>query len=62
MRQERGRLELFSELGANSFSRTMALGSIKSLIEMRTRKSSLGVKGWPTRTADNLLAIFEPIF
>jgi hypothetical protein len=38
----------------------MALGSTQPLIEMSTR-NLLGDKGRPTRMADNLTAICEPI-
>jgi hypothetical protein len=38
----------------------MALGSTQSLTEMSTRNLS-GGKGLPTRNADNLTAICEPI-
>jgi hypothetical protein len=42
------------------FSRTMALGSTQSLIEISTRNLP-GGKGRPARKADNLTAICEPI-
>jgi hypothetical protein len=38
----------------------MALGSTQPLTEMST-KDFPGGKGWPTRKADNLAAICEPI-
>jgi hypothetical protein len=45
----------------NPSSRTMALGTTQPLTEMSTR-NLLGVKGGqPTRKADNLTAICEPI-
>jgi hypothetical protein len=42
----------------NLSSRTMALGSTQSLTEMSNRNLP-GGKGWPTRKADNLAAIYE---
>jgi hypothetical protein len=45
----------------NSSSRTKALESTQPLTEMRTRNLAEG-KGQPAREADNLTAIFEPIF
>jgi hypothetical protein len=44
----------------NPSSRTMALGSTKSLTEMSTRNLP-GGKGRPARKADNITAICEPI-
>jgi hypothetical protein len=44
----------------NPSSRTMALGSTQPLTEMSTRDLPRG-KGRPTRKADNLTAICEPI-
>jgi hypothetical protein len=44
----------------NPSSRTMAPGSTQPLTEMSTRKILAG-KGRPTRKADNLTAIYEPI-
>jgi hypothetical protein len=44
----------------NSSSRTMALGSSQPLTEMSTRNLPGGKKR-PTRRADNLIAICEPI-
>jgi hypothetical protein len=41
-------------------SRTMALGLTQPLTEKSTRKLPMG-KGRPSRKADNLTAIFEPI-
>jgi hypothetical protein len=45
---------------SNPSSHTMALGSTQPLTEMSTRNLPVG-KGWPTRGADNLTAICEPI-
>jgi hypothetical protein len=45
---------------SNPSSRTMALGSTQPLTEMSTRNLP-GGKGRPTRKADNLTAICEPI-
>jgi hypothetical protein len=47
-------------VGPNPSSRTMALGSTQPLTEISTR-NLLGGKGLPTRKADNLTAICEPI-
>jgi hypothetical protein len=44
----------------NPSSRTVALGSTQPLTEMSTRNIP-GGKGRPTRKADNLIAICEPI-
>jgi hypothetical protein len=44
----------------NLSSHTMALGSTQPLIGMSTRNLP-GGKGWPTREADNLTVIWEPI-
>jgi hypothetical protein len=44
----------------NPSSRTMALGSTQPLTEMSTRNLP-GGKGRPTRGADNLIAICEPV-
>jgi hypothetical protein len=44
----------------NISSRTIALGSTQLLTEMSTRNIP-GCKGRPTRKADNLTAIYEPI-
>jgi hypothetical protein len=44
----------------NPSSRTMALRSTQTLIEMSTRNLS-GCKGWPERKDDNLTAVCEPI-
>jgi hypothetical protein len=44
----------------NPSSRTMALGSTQSLIEMSTRNLPEG-EGWPKRKADSLTAICELI-
>jgi hypothetical protein len=44
----------------NPSSRTIVLGSTQPLTEMNTRNLS-GGKGRPTRKADNLTAICEPI-
>jgi hypothetical protein len=45
----------------NPSSRTMALRLTQSVIEMGTWYLRGGGKGWPTRKADNLTAICEPI-
>jgi hypothetical protein len=45
----------------NPSSRTMTLGSAQPLREMSFLESSWGVKWRPSRKADNLTAIFEPI-
>jgi hypothetical protein len=47
-------------ISPNPSSRTMALGSTQPLTEMSTRNLP-GGKGWPTRKADNLTTICEPI-
>jgi hypothetical protein len=52
-----GEVDFFSNL-PNPSSRTVALGSIQLLTEMRTR-NLLGDKERPTREADNLAAICE---
>jgi hypothetical protein len=44
----------------NPSSHTTALGSTQPLMEMSTR-NLLGAKGRPTRKANNLTAICEPI-
>jgi hypothetical protein len=44
----------------NTSSRTMALGSTQPLTEMSTRNLP-GGKVWPTRKANTLTAICEPI-
>jgi hypothetical protein len=44
----------------NPSSRTMALGSTQPLTGMSSRNLP-GGKRWPTRKADNLTAIYEPI-
>jgi hypothetical protein len=44
----------------NPSSRTMALGSIQPLAEMRTRNLPKG-KERPARRADSFTAIYEPI-
>jgi hypothetical protein len=44
----------------NTSSRTMALGSTRSLTEMSTMNLS-GDEEWPARKADNLTAICELI-
>jgi hypothetical protein len=46
---------------SNPSSRTVALVSTQPLTEMSTRNLP-GGKGRPTLKADNLTAIFEPIF
>jgi hypothetical protein len=48
-------------IGFFSSSRTMILVLTQPLTEMSTRKLT-GDKGRPARRADNLTAIFEPIF
>jgi hypothetical protein len=45
----------------NPSSRAIALSSTQPLTEMNTR-SILGGKGLLARKADNLIAIYEPIF
>jgi hypothetical protein len=45
---------------SNTSNRNMILGSTQTLIEMSTRKIPRG-RGQPTRKADNLTAICEPI-
>jgi hypothetical protein len=52
-----GSLDVFNL--PNPSSRTMALGSTLSLIEMST-KNLPGGKGRPARKADNITAIYEP--
>jgi hypothetical protein len=52
-------LEFFNS--PNPSSRTMALGSTQPLTEMSTRNLPAG-KGRPARKANNLIAIYEPIF
>jgi hypothetical protein len=52
-------LDIFFDL-PNPSSRTMALESTQPLTEMNTRNVP-GGKGRPTRKADNLTAICEPI-
>jgi hypothetical protein len=48
-------------LVSNRFSRVMSLGSTQPLTEMSIRNPP-GGKGWPARKADNLTAIYDPIF
>jgi hypothetical protein len=53
-------LNLFSNV-PNPSSRTMTLGFIQPLTEMSTRRYFWG-KALPARRADNLTAIWKPIF